>query len=102
MSLANDQNWATNEILKMPTQMKNTTPTYGTFAATARVNNSILTTKKRVTPSSSLTRLTREANQLYSGTNPIRTTACPAAVYDLTSAPPPIRISGSRTVLITE
>src|SRR4029077_20968621 len=102
MSLANDQNCATSEILKMPTQMKNTTPTYGVFAATARANSSISMMKNRVTPTSNLTRLTREANQLYNGTNPISTTACPAAVYDLTSAPPPSRISGSRTVLMTE
>src|SRR5678815_4254702 len=102
MSLAYAQNCATSDMLKTPTQMKKATPTYGTPAATATANSSMLTTKNSDTPTSSLTRSTREANQLYNGTNPMRTSACPAAVYDRTSAPPPRRISGSRAVLITE
>ena len=102
MSLANDQNCATSDMLKMPTQMKNATPTYGTRAATAAANSSMHATKNVVTPTSSLTRSTRDANQPYIGTNPISSSACPAAVYERTSAPPPSRISGSRTVLMTE
>src|SRR5213596_3249510 len=102
MSLANDQNCATSDMLKMPTQTKKATPTYGTPAATAVSNSSMQTTKNSVTPTSNFARSTREANQLYSGTNPISASACPAAAYDRTSAPPPSRMSGSRTVLITE
>src|SRR5437773_1056966 len=102
MSLAKDQNCATSDMLKMPTQMENATPTYGTWAATTRANNSMLTTKNNVTPTSSFTRSTRDANQLYSGTYPISSSACPAAAYDRTSAPPPSRISGSRTILMME
>src|SRR6266545_1049765 len=56
MSLANDQNCATSDMLKMPTQMKNATPTYGTRAATATANSSMLTRKNSETPTSSLTR----------------------------------------------
>ena len=57
MSLANDQNWATSEMLKMPTQMKNATPTYGSVAPRrASANSSMLTMKNSVTPTSSLTR----------------------------------------------
>ena len=63
MSLANDQNCATSDMLKMPTQTKNATPTYGTRAATAIANSSMQTMKKAVTPTSSLARLTRDANQ---------------------------------------
>src|SRR5437867_3786923 len=102
MSLAYDQNWATIDMLKTPTQMKNATPTYGMPAAAAAANSSMFNTKKRPTPISSFARSTRDAYQLYNGTNPISTSAWPAAVYDRTSAPPPSRISGSRTVLITE
>ena len=64
MSLANDQNCAMSEMLKMPTQMKNATPTYGMRAATASAKSSMLTTKNSVTPTSSFTRSTRDANQL--------------------------------------
>src|SRR5438552_17148958 len=102
MSFAYDQNWATSDMLKMPTQMKNATPTYGTRAATASANNSMFRMKKSETPSTSFTRSTRDANQLYTGTNPISTSAWPAAVYDLISAPPPSRINGSRTILMIE
>src|SRR5207244_8593519 len=102
MSLANDQNCATSEMLKMPTQMKNATPTYGTCAATAAANSSTQAMKNVVTPTSSLPRSTRDANQLYTGTKPMSSSACPAAAYDRISAPPPSRISGSRTVLMTE
>src|SRR5438132_11468111 len=102
MSLANDQNCATSDMLKMPTQMKNATPTYGTRAATAAANSSMHTTKNVVTPTSSLTRSTRDANQPYIGTNPISSSACPAAVYERTAAPPPSRTSASRTGLMAE
>src|SRR5215210_2813291 len=102
MSLAKDQNWATSDTLKMPTQMKKATPTYGTRAATAEANNSMQPMKNSVMPTSSFTRSTCEATQLYSGTNPMSNSACPAAAYDRTSAPPPSRMSGSRTVLMIE
>ena len=61
MSFANDQNWATSEMLKMPTQMKKATPTKGTRAATAPANSSMHATKKSVTPTMSLVRSTRDA-----------------------------------------
>ncbi len=57
--------------------------------------------KKRSTPVIRRMRSTREANHEYSGMKPMRTRACPAAAYDFTSAPPPARINGSRTVLQT-
>jgi hypothetical protein len=63
MSLANDQNCATSDMLKMPTQMKKATPTNGMPAVTAAANSSMQTTKKSETPTSSFTRSTREANQ---------------------------------------
>jgi hypothetical protein len=64
MSLANDQNCATSDMLKMPTQMKNATPTYGARAATAMAKSSMQTMKNRETPTSSFARSTRDANQL--------------------------------------
>ena len=64
MSFANDQNCATSEMLKMPTQMKKATPTYGTRATTAVANSSMQTMKNSVMPTSSFARSTREANQL--------------------------------------
>src|SRR5204862_1155700 len=63
-SFANDQNCATSDMLKIPTQMKKATPTYGTRAATADANSSMHAMKNRVTPTSSLARSTRDANQL--------------------------------------
>ena len=63
MSLANDQNCATSDTLKMPTQTKNATPTYGRRPATAHANSSMHAMKKSVTPTSSLARSTREATQ---------------------------------------
>src|SRR3954467_11071036 len=102
MSLAKDQNCATNDMLKIPTQRKKATPTYGTRAATASANSSMQTMKNSVAPTSSRARSTREANQLYTHKNPMRSSAWPAAAYDRTSAPPHRGISGSRTVLITE
>ncbi len=51
-------------MLKIPTQMKNATPTSGTCAATASANSSMLSAKNSVMPISSLRRSTRDANQL--------------------------------------
>jgi hypothetical protein len=62
--LANDQNCATSEMLKMPTQTKNATPTYGTRAMTAAAKSSMQTRKKAVAPTTSVMRRTFDAAQL--------------------------------------
>src|SRR5262249_18981912 len=59
-----DQNCAITALLKMPTQMKNAMQMYGRFILPARQDSCRLDMKKSETPSSSLIRVTRDANQL--------------------------------------
>jgi hypothetical protein len=61
--LANDQNCATSEMLKMPTQTKKATPTYGRRAVTAAAKSSMQTMKKQVAPTTSGMRRTFDAAQ---------------------------------------
>jgi hypothetical protein len=61
-SLPYDQNCATTALLKIPTQMKNARPIYGTFAQMPKRNNSTLRMKNAVMPSNNRIRSTREAN----------------------------------------
>ena len=102
MSLAKDQNCATSETLKMPTQMKNATPMYGTRAATAAANSSTQMTKNTRDADEQLHAIDPAGEPAIERHEPHQEEAWPAAAYDRTSAPPPSRISGSRTVLMTE
>jgi hypothetical protein len=62
--VANDQNWAMSEMLKMPTQTKKATPTYGTCAITAAAKSSMQATKNTVAPTTSVMRRAFAATRL--------------------------------------
>ena len=97
MSLAKAQNCDMAITLKMPTQMKNTTPRCVPVRPRTK-NTTMFAAKKTVTQVRSFSRLTRDAKAPKAGTRTRSRRACPADAYVFTAALASVRISASRTV----
>ena len=83
MSLANDQNCAISEMLKMPTQMKKATPTYGTPRRDRQREQLDAGDEEERHADEQLHAVdARRRTSRRAGTNAISTSAWPAAAYD--------------------